>query len=119
VDERAFRNYKPAYKNGGPRHKPGTEDTKDAIMLESQATNYEKRKLIETFSGIGNIAQKRLVLRNFLCDPQIKDIAASIGIDFEQDRVGQHILEQWRKIMYRAQNTTNKNHTVYQMIGMP
>ena len=51
-------------------------------------------------------------MRNFLGDPQIKDIAASIGINFEQDRVGQHILDQWRKIMYRAQNTTNKNHRI-------
>ena len=65
VDERAFRNYKPEYKNGGPRHKPGTEDTPDAIMLESQATNYEKRKLIETFSGIGNIEQKGLFFATF------------------------------------------------------
>ena len=49
------------------------------------------------------------MLTVFLSDPEIRDEAASIGVNLEETRVGQHILMAYCRLVCRAKKTNNKN----------
>lgn len=112
VDERAFKNYKRHHLSEDReecRHEVGQENTAAALQIELKAKNYEKRKVIKAFRTTGSFEQRRLVLLHFLSDPEIRDIASSIGVNLREVRVARHILQCYRKLLNRSQTNTNKN----------
>ena len=111
VDMRAFRHYKPTSEGGELvlRHGIGQEATAAALSREQQAKNREKRKVIKAFFTTGSQEQMRLVLLSFLCDPKIRKVASSIGVNMREARIGHHILRTCKRLMDRTQRTSNKN----------
>jgi len=98
------------------RNKGVPRDPNPSVVTvgERMAISHAKGKVTRIIKSVGLLEQQRLILLRVLSDPSTQDISSSIGINMKEIKLGQQLLRCARKLIWRSQNSPDKNGGWYQ-----
>lgn len=95
VDNRAFRT-------------PGQDDSVQSRINENWRMNNAKRRIVHSITRSGmNGSQQRKAVLAALCDPDVRGIMSSLGVNLKDVNATQEIMYNMRRIIGRAQKRTD------------